>query len=99
MTTFPSDVVDAVLAHMNDDHVDDSLAIVQAFAEPGATTAAMTGLDAEGATWEAHVAGAIRSVTIPWRGPVVERADIRREVVHLYDAAVEKLGLPVREGH
>lgn len=99
MTTFSSDVVDAILGHMNGDHTADSLAIVRAFAEPSATSATMTGLDAAGGTWDAEVDGRTRTVTVPWRGPVVERADIRREVVALYDAAVERLGLPAREAH
>lgn len=99
MTTFPSDVVDAILHHMNDDHTDDSLAIVRAFAEPSATAATMTGFDSADTTWDAEVDGTTRAVTIPWLGPVVERADVRREVVHLYDVAVEKLGLPAREAH
>ena len=40
--SFPEQVVDAVLAHMNDDHTDDSLRIVQAFGHPDATAATMT---------------------------------------------------------
>lgn len=99
MTTFSADVVDAILHHMNDDHTDDSLTIVRAFAEPTATAATMTGFDSTVTTWEVASAAETRSVTIPWLGPVVERADVRREVVHLHDAAIEKLGLPAREAH
>lgn len=99
MTTFSTDVVDAILHHMNDDHTADGLAIVRAFAEPAATAVTMTGFDSAGTSWDAEVAGVTRPVTIAWLGPVVERADVRREIVHLYDAAVEKLGLPAREAH
>ncbi len=99
MRIFPAEVVDSILHHMNDDHTDDSLAIVRAYAEPAAIEATMTGLDSSGGSWDVGCDGETRSVTIAWLGPVVERADIRREVVHLYDAAVEKLGLPVREAH
>ncbi|MCL3817043.1 DUF2470 domain-containing protein [Aeromicrobium wangtongii] len=99
MTTFSSDVVDAILGHMNGDHTADNLAIVRAFAEPAATSATMTGLDEFGGTWDAVVDGEARPVTIPWLGTVAERADVRREVVALYDAAVERLGLPARETH
>jgi hypothetical protein len=98
-TIFSDDVVAAILHHMNDDHTDDSLAITRAFAEPAAETATMTGFDAEATSWEVAVGGEVRAVTIPWLGPVVERADVRREVVALYDAAVERLGLPAREAH
>lgn len=96
---FSSDVVAAVLHHMNDDHTDDSLVIVRGFAEPAATAATMTGLDAEAGEWSADVDGESVAVRIPWLGPVVERADIRREVVALYDASLERLGLPAREPH
>jgi hypothetical protein len=97
--TFSDDVVTAVLHHMNDDHTEDSLVIVRGFAEPTATTAVMTGLDTEAGEWSADVDGETRQVRIPWLGPVAERADIRREVVALYDAGLERLGLPAREAH
>jgi hypothetical protein len=99
MTTFSADVVGAILHHMNDDHTDDSLVIVRAFAEPAADSATMTDVDSAGGTWDVEVDGAARSVNISWLGPVEERADIRREVVALYDAAADKLGLPAREAH
>ncbi len=94
--TFSDDVVAAVLHHMNDDHTDDSLVIVRGFAEPRATAATMTGLDAEAGEWSADVDGEQRQVRIPWLGPVAERADIRREVVALYDAACVALGVENR---
>jgi hypothetical protein len=97
--TFDEDVVAAVLSHMNDDHTDDSLVIVRGFAEPRATAATMTGLDTEAGEWSAEVAGEKHHVRIPWLGPVSERADIRREVVALYDAGLERLGLPPRQPH
>ncbi|MET0821818.1 MAG: DUF2470 domain-containing protein [Aeromicrobium sp.] len=99
MTSFSPEVVGAILHHMNDDHTDDSLTIVRAFVDPAADAATMTDVDAEGGTWDVVVDGLTRSHTVPWLGPVVERADIRREVVHLHDAAVAKLGLPAREAH
>ena len=97
--TFSSEVVAAVLHHMNDDHTDDSLVIVRAFAQPAATAATMTGLDADAGEWSAQVGEATIPVRIPWLGPVVERGDIRREVVALYDAGLARLGLPAREQH
>lgn len=97
--TFSEDVVTAVLRHMNDDHTDDSLVIVRGFAEPRATAATMTGLDAEAGEWSVEVEGEKLQVRIPWMGPVAERADIRREVVALYDEGLKRLGLPAREAH
>jgi hypothetical protein len=99
MTSFPPEVVGAILRHMNDDHADDNLTIVRAFVDPAAASATMTDLDTEGGTWDVVVDGTTRSHAVAWLGPVVERADVRREVVHLHDAAVETLGLPVREAH
>jgi hypothetical protein len=99
MTSFSPDVVGAILHHMNDDHVDDSLTIVRAFVDPSAEAATMTDVDDQGGTWDVVVEGRTQSHTVPWLGQVVERADIRREVVHLHDAAVAQLGLPAREAH
>lgn len=97
--SFPPEVVDAVLAHMNGDHTDDSLVIVRAFAVPEATAATMTGFDAAGGDWHAIVDGADRPVRVAWTEPATERGDVRREIVRLYDAGLERLGLPARDQH
>jgi hypothetical protein len=94
--TFPADTVTAVLAHMNDDHNDDSLLIARAFATPDATSATMTTLDHLGGTWVYSVGDEQREVTVPWSGEISERPEIRREIVRLYDLACEKLGLEPR---
>jgi hypothetical protein len=39
---FATDVVDAVLAHMNNDHLDDNILISRAFGDPAAAAASMT---------------------------------------------------------
>ncbi|MFC9516500.1 DUF2470 domain-containing protein [Nocardiaceae bacterium NPDC056970] len=93
MTTFDAPVVAAVTGHMNGDHAEDNLLIVRAYAEPDATAARMTGLDGESGEWVAEVDGAERTVRVPWLGPVTDRASIRTEVVALYRAACEKLGV------
>lgn len=93
MTTFDAAVVTAVTGHMNGDHTEDNLLIVRAFAEPGATAARMTGLDGRSGEWVAEVDGVDRTVRVPWLGPVTDRASIRTEVVALYRAACEKLGV------
>jgi hypothetical protein len=95
--TFDPQVVDAVLAHMNVDHTDDSLLIVRAFALPDATAATMTGLDEEAGVFSAVVTDGAREVRGPWpAGRITERAEIRREVVALYDAACARLGVEPR---
>lgn len=81
---------------MNDDHTDDSLLIARAFADPNATAATMTTLDGLGGTWVYTVDGEEREVVVPWTAEISERAEIRREVVVLYDRACEKLGLEPR---
>jgi hypothetical protein len=97
MSAFEPDVVAAILGHMNGDHTDDNLLIVRAFANPSATSAVMTGFDGSVATWDATVEGMTREVRIAWpAGPITERAEVRREVVALYDAACVKLGMQPR---
>lgn len=98
MTDFEPAVVEAVLAHMNDDHLEDNLLIVQAFGAPEATAAAMAGVDAEAGTWEVvGPEGPMGEVRVPWPGGrITERGEIRREVVALYDAACAALGVEAR---
>lgn len=100
--SFSPEIVAAVLHHMNDDHTDDNLLIVRAFGDEAgalAVTATMTALDGDGGTWRVADADGVESeVSVPWPGgPITERAEIRREVVVLYDEACARLGLPPRE--
>ncbi|MFT4235029.1 MAG: DUF2470 domain-containing protein [Microbacterium sp.] len=96
--TFSPEVTDAILRHMNGDHTDDNTLIVRAFADASATSATMVGLDGDAGEWEATGAdGETRRVRVPWpSGAITERAEIRREVVRLYDAACAKLGVAPR---
>lgn len=97
MPVFSSDVVDAVLHHMNDDHTDDSVLIVRAFAErDDVTGAVMTGLDERGGDWRYTADGIEHDIRVPWSTEISERPEIRREVVVLYDAACAKLGIEPR---
>ena len=95
--TFSAEVVAAVLLHMNGDHPDDNLLIARAFGSAAAESATMAGLDHRGATWEYKTGESAGSVTVPWSVEISERAEIRREVVVLYDAACARLGVPPRE--
>jgi hypothetical protein len=90
MHSFPPDVVDAVLRHMNADHGDDSLAIVRANGAPGATSATMIHFDGEAGRWIATEPDADRELVIRWSEPITERAEIRREIVRLHTAALSR---------
>ena len=81
---------------MNSDHNDDNLLIARAFGDAWAASATMTTLDHEGGTWTYSGAGMARELTIPWTAPISERAEIRREIVVLYDSACAKLGVEPR---
>lgn len=97
--TWPADVVEAVLVHMNEDHRDDNLVIVRAFGRPEATAAQMVGLDDSGGLWwvesfdEAGPDGSELRVAWP-SGLITARSQIRTEVVALHDAACARLGVP-----
>lgn len=98
MHAFDPAVVTAVLAHMNDDHLDDNLLIVRAHGTPEATAASMSDADGEAGTWTViGPEGPLGERRIRWPGgPLIERAEIRREVVALYDAACRELGVASR---
>lgn len=102
--TFSSDVVAAVLHHMNSDHTDDNVLIVRAFggdSGAGATAARMTGLDGDRGSWRFTAAdGTEHDLEVPWPGgPISERPEIRREVAELYRAACRALGVAERDDH
>lgn len=97
-TVFDADTVAAVLRHMNTDHSADNLLIAHAFGRPDAVDAVMTGFDGAGADWRVtDAAGAAAVLRVAWPGaPISERAEVRREVVALYDAACAELGVEAR---
>lgn len=96
MPIFEASVVDAVLAHMNDDHLDDNLLIARAFGHPDAAAATMTGLDDKAGYWSYTVDEKVSELTVPWSTTIAERPEIRREIVVLYDTACERLGIEPR---
>ena len=90
---FPEEVVDAVVAHMNDDHADDTVVIVRAFGGLATVDAAeVTDVDATGLEVAARVDGGSRTVRIAFAAPVTDRAGLREEVTLLYHAACDELG-------
>lgn len=96
MPTFDTDVVNAVLAHMNGDHTDDNLLIARAFGSEDATAATMVNVDEVGGTWTYVVDGTTRELQIPWSTRISERPQIRREVVKVYEQACTKQGVTPR---
>lgn len=84
---FPDDVVQAVMAHINDDHIDDSLVIVRGNGAPDAVAAKMIDFDMTAGTWAVIDDFAERHVTVDWPIPVAERADVRHAIVALFEAA------------
>ncbi|MGV8885861.1 MAG: DUF2470 domain-containing protein [Microbacteriaceae bacterium] len=96
MTTFDPAIIAAVLHHMNDDHPEDSLLIARAFGHTDAADSVMTGLSSDGGTWRYNLAGSEIDLTLMWTAPISQRAEIRREIVVLYDSACAKLGIVAR---
>jgi len=97
MAVFSPDVVAAVLHHMNDDHIEDNVLLVRAFSGREVRDASMTDLDENGGTWRYALDGDEHELHIPWpSGRLSERAEIRRDIVALYDAACDRLGIEAR---
>ena len=95
--TIDEATADAILGHMNGDHTDDNLLIVQAFGARDAVTAHMTGITVTEGIWLAGTPMEEITVRIPWSSPLTQRSDARREVVELYTRACHELGVPPRE--
>lgn len=81
---------------MNSDHPDDNVLIVHAFGPSDATAVVMTTLDHLGGTWTFVSEGEAGELTLPWSAEISDRAEIRREIVTLYDAACEVLDVTPR---
>lgn len=96
---FDDAALTGVLGHMNTDHPDDNLLIARAFGEDlDAVSAVMTGFDGDGGSWEVALADdSTTALSVPWPGgPITERAEVRREIVALYDEACRRLGVEPR---
>ena len=99
--TFAPEVVDAICRHMNDDHADDCLRMVQGLGGVEATGARMTGLDGDVAVFAAATPDGEAEVVLPWSERLTERAQVRVEVVRMHEEACRRLGvaLPAGDGH
>ncbi len=94
---FDAPVVAAVLLHMNDDHVDDNVLIARAFGDRTASACRMTHVDGLAGHWVFDTKNAVElSLRVQWSTPITERAQIRREIVGLYDRACDELGIEPR---
>ena len=96
---FDDAALTGVLRHMNGDHADDNLLIVRAFSpESDIIAATMIGFDGDGGDWRAQpLTGDEFAVRVPWPGgPITERAEVRREIVSLYDESCRRLGIQPR---
>ncbi len=82
---------------MNGDHPEDNLLIVRAYVDDEATAATMTGFDSNEGHWHAVIKGVEKDVRVAWpTGPISERAEVRREIVSLYEGACGRLGVEAR---
>ena len=96
---FDDAALTGVLRHMNGDHAEDNLLIVRAFSpESDIIAATMIGFDGDGGDWRAQpLTGDEFVVRVPWPGgPITERAEVRREIVALYDESCRRLGIQPR---
>ena len=96
---FDDAALTGVLRHMNGDHAEDNLLIVRAFCpESEVIAATMIGFDGDGGDWRAQpLTGDAFVVRVPWPGgPITERAEVRREIVALYDESCRRLGIRPR---
>lgn len=95
---FGPDVVAAVAGHMNDDHREDALMIVQSLGGiPAADAASVMHLDGDGVDFIVMVDNAQRTVRVPWSRPLTVRPEIRQEFVRMYHEAAKTLGVPTRD--
>lgn len=94
---FPPEVVAAIMRHMNGDHADDSGVIVRGLGgQPDASSARMSGMDADGMDFEATVDGQPTPVRIPFTERLTERRQVRGEAARMYRDACAKLGVTPR---
>ncbi|MFY1674588.1 DUF2470 domain-containing protein [Plantactinospora sp. WMMB334] len=97
MTPFTPDVVAAIVRHMNGDHAADCRVICQGLGGlPEATSATMSGMDAQGMDFVATLDGLPVPVRIPFASTLTERRQVRAEAARMYRESCAKLGLAPR---
>ncbi|CAK9781830.1 hypothetical protein CC85DRAFT_324659 [Cutaneotrichosporon oleaginosum] len=94
MSFLTPEAINRAVTHMNKDHADGNLYIVQAFHDRTATGADMLTLDATSGTWEYILKdGTTKTAVIPFPNALQKREDIRHAVVALYKQACTDLGV------
>ncbi|GGI07742.1 DUF2470 domain-containing protein [Egicoccus halophilus] len=81
--------VQAIVGHLNADHAEDTLLLCRTLGGvERATAARATGVDVDGLDVRATTPSGEVRVRLPFAARVTERAQVRTEVVALYDRAV-----------
>lgn len=94
---FPPEVVAQIARHMNDDHAEDNVLIVRGLGGiHAATSARMSGMDADGMEFAAAVDEVEVPVRIPFGERLTERQQVRAEAVRMYREACAALGMEPR---
>lgn len=84
----PDDVVRAVCRHMDDDHADAALRIVQVLGgEPAADRVQTVGVDTTSISFLAHTGETTTPVTVAFSQPAADRTAVRLAVVALSERA------------
>jgi putative heme iron utilization protein len=92
---FTPAVVDAILTHLNEDHASEALLICQTLGfQPLATSATAVALDDLGIDFLVDGPTGEADVRIPWDDRLVDREQVRAEVVRLTAEARRMSGLP-----
>jgi hypothetical protein len=95
---FGAEVIAAICDHMNADHGADSLLIVRALGgRRDAIAARMIGMDGAGADFVARLGAESTPVRVQWSAPLSERAQVRPEIVRMYQESCAILGVAPRQ--
>lgn len=94
---FPPEVVAQIAHHMNGDHADDNVLIVRGLGgAEGATSARMSGMDADGMDFMAAINDVEVPIRVPFAERLTERRQVRSEAVRMYHEACAALGITPR---
>lgn len=97
MPIFDDKVITGVRRHMNGEHTNDSLLIVQGLGNtPKATAATVDTLDNDGIVFAAIVNDQPTSVRVPFSERLEERPQLRVELTRMYQDACVVLGVTAR---